>query len=108
MNINDTVTSEWRAENNMQLWRSLNFLAGTSNMTVPRMCMHMLTLPAVVRLCCIVCEMTAQPSGLYEMLRQLNCLSPVPAMLHPNLTCIALHISVFVSCIMDLLTGLLV
>jgi hypothetical protein len=66
MNINDTVTSEWRAENNIQLWRSLNFLAGTSNMTVPHVCMHMLTLPVVVGLCCVVCEMTAQPSGLYE------------------------------------------
>jgi hypothetical protein len=64
MNINDTVTSEWRAENDMQLWRSLNFLAGASNMTVPHMYMHVLTLPVVVRLCRVV----------YEMMRQLNCL----------------------------------
>jgi hypothetical protein len=66
MNINGTVTSGWRAENNMQVRRSLNFLAVSSNMTVPRVCTHMLTLPAVFPLRSAVCEMTAEPSGSCE------------------------------------------
>jgi hypothetical protein len=76
MNINGTVTSEWRAENNMQVWRSLNFLAVSSNMTVPRVCTHMLTLSAVVPLRSAACEMSAEYSSSCEIWRQLNCLGP--------------------------------